>query len=648
MDNTWRRFGVSLAVRVWPKYGDHMLNRTKSVLVVALLALIASSLVPAQAAIVNPRHQAILNYWTPAAMASAQPMEYRFDKGAKVAHRVVGPQTLAGQTATAAAITPNAFVNNATGISWVDGGLVLQATGKVFFSIGAARYVCSGSVVTETDTGRSIVLTAGHCVYDQATRAFVTNFMFYPEYDTNPTSTCANTKWGCWTATALVAHNGWTSQPGLNSSSLQYDWGFAVVTTGGLSGTAQLDATVGSFDLAVPGFTSGAQGFSFGYPAAAPYAGADLTYCSQTLGEDANMGNVTWAMGSCGMTGGSSGGPWMSNFSTDRGGLSSVNSYGYTGLIGMYGPKFNTNTTDTFNAALTANANFIVGGVNVTPPVAAATVTGNATIGSTLTADTSATTGTGVSFTYRWQRATTVNGTYSNITGARASTYVVASADASRFIRVQVVATNAGGSSTVNSAAVGPVGAVAPVAAVTITGTAAVGSRLTASTTGTTGSTPITYSYVWSRALTVNDVFTNISGATASTYTPVAGDAGYVIRVTVTATNSAGSNQATSAPTSAVVVAPPVAVVTISGTARQNRTITAVTTATTGAAPITFTYQWSRSTATNGTYTPIANATGSTYLVTAGDVNYYIKVTIVATNSAGSSTATSAATARVR
>ena len=216
-----------------------MPTKSPKFVLLAAVALVVSSMVPAQAAQMDAQRQAILNYWTPAAMASAEPLDYRFDVGAKVAHRVTGPQTLAAQTA--AVIAPNAFTNTSTGSSWVDGGLVLAATGKVFFSIGASRYVCSGSVVTEADTGRSIVLTAGHCVFDQATRAFVTNFMFYPEYDTNPTSTCANTKWGCWTAIALVAHNGWTSQTTLNSSSLQYDWGFAVVTNGGLSGTAQLD-----------------------------------------------------------------------------------------------------------------------------------------------------------------------------------------------------------------------------------------------------------------------------------------------------------------------------------------------------------------------------------------------------------------------
>lgn len=213
-----------------------MFAKTKTLALLAISVMIASALTPAQAAQMDARHQAILNYWTPAAMASAQPLEYRFDVGSKVAHRVTGPQTLGQSTAqsTTAVVTPNAFTNNSTGSSWVDGGLALAATGKVFFSIGTSRYVCSGSVVTEADTARSIVLTAGHCIFDQTTRAFVTNFMFYPEYDTNPTSTCANTKWGCWTATALVAHNGWTSQTTLNSSSLQYDWGFAVVTNGGL------------------------------------------------------------------------------------------------------------------------------------------------------------------------------------------------------------------------------------------------------------------------------------------------------------------------------------------------------------------------------------------------------------------------------
>lgn len=55
------------------------------------------------------------------------------------------------------------------------------------------------------------------------------------------------------------------------------------------------------------------------------------------------------------------------------------------------------------------------------------------------------------------------------------------------------------------------------------------------------------YAYQW------KNEGANISGATASTYTPVSGDVGDNITVTVTATNTAGSTSATSAETTAVL-----------------------------------------------------------------------------------------------
>jgi len=56
-----------------------------------------------------------------------------------------------------------------------------------------------------------------------------------------------------------------------------------------------------------------------------------------------------------------------------------------------------------------------------------------------------------------------------------------------------------------------------------------------------------TFTYQWKRD------GTNIAGATAQTYTLVAGDVGKAITVAVTATNTAGSASATSAPTVNVV-----------------------------------------------------------------------------------------------
>ncbi|MDH1271288.1 hypothetical protein N5C81_27200 [Rhizobium pusense] len=68
------------------------------------------------------------------------------------------------------------------------------------------------------------------------------------------------------------------------------------------------------------------------------------------------------------------------------------------------------------------------------------------------------------------------------------------------------------------------------------------------STTGTWSGSP-TYARQWFAAGVA------ISGATAATYVPVAGDVGKAIAVRVTATNDKGSVPVTSAPTAAVVAA---------------------------------------------------------------------------------------------
>lgn len=82
-----------------------------------------------------------------------------------------------------------------------------------------------------------------------------------------------------------------------------------------------------------------------------------------------------------------------------------------------------------------------------------------------------------------------------------------------------------------------------------ITGTAQVGQVLTATNGTWTGNPTITYARQW-KADGVN-----IAGATGTTYTPVIGDIGKVITVTVTATNPDWSGAATSAATAAVIAA---------------------------------------------------------------------------------------------
>ena len=99
-------------------------------------------------------------------------------------------------------------------------------------------------------------------------------------------------------------------------------------------------------------------------------------------------------------------------------------------------------------------------------------------------------------------------------------------------------------------ASAAPVNSQLPV----ITGTAQVGKVLTSSTGTWTGATSFAYQWAGNQAL--------ISGATASTYTPVSSNAGATLTATVTATGPGGTASATSAPT-VPIVAGAVAVVVV-------------------------------------------------------------------------------------
>ena len=83
----------------------------------------------------------------------------------------------------------------------------------------------------------------------------------------------------------------------------------------------------------------------------------------------------------------------------------------------------------------------------------------------------------------------------------------------------------------------------------------------------------------------------------------------------------------------------------VSGTTRTGSTLTATSGTWTGAP--TFVYQWQRATSSAGTYTNISSAVNNTYVLTDTDIGKYIKVSIVATNGAGSASVLSEATSVV-
>ncbi|HEU4674335.1 MAG TPA: hypothetical protein VFS32_15685 [Candidatus Limnocylindrales bacterium] len=332
------------------------MNRSKAA-AVALLGTLAL-LLPAAAPVVARSQGAaeqsrVLAYWTRDRIANATPRDYVRNPDGSFSR---APEPRKGKPGGGGS------GNNVLGASWTGGGAILKLSGKVLFTMDSGDYICSGTLISDTASDRSIVITAGHCSYDAADGGFARNWTFYPEFDTNATYTCAQSKWGCWIATALAVHNGFAQAGGFNTQATTYDWSFAVLKNGGFSDNLAETALNGTMPKTFTAPAVGSQTFNFGYPAAGKYHGYDLVYCADQIFNDSLNQNLTLGV-DCDMTGGSSGGPWLGGFnkSTGVGTVDSVNSYGYNGQKKEYGPKFNSNTAATFNAALSASSNTLVG-----------------------------------------------------------------------------------------------------------------------------------------------------------------------------------------------------------------------------------------------------------------------------------------------
>jgi hypothetical protein len=202
-----------------------------------------------------------------------------------------------------------------------------------------------------------------------------------------------------------------------------------------------------------------------------------------------------------------------------------------------------------------------------------------------------------------------------------------------------MVAAAAGVFATVASAAA-PVNTAPP----TISGTAKVGSTLTANE-GTWSNSPTSYSYQWQRCASDGRACGDISGAASKTYSPVTGDVGHALRVVVTATNADGHAAATSdatdpvnsanGPTNSVRPA-------VSGSAVVGATLT-VSNGSWSPTPSSYTRQWQQCDSNGANCLNIAGATGQSYGVRAGDVDHRIRALVTAHTSNGQTTVASSA-----
>lgn len=201
--------------------------------------------------------------------------------------------------------------------------------GRVFLTIGGQDAACSGSIVGAPNA--STVLTAGHCVFDDDSGAFVSNVIFVPGYrdpdgDDGPQDPQA--PFGVWAVSSMATTDGW-----------QFDDESGVdvgILTLAQPGGRRIEDALGALGVGF-GFDYQQTYTEWGYPADAPYDGGQLfRTTSEFQGSDPSA--IPPAIGiDSDFTGGASGGP----FTDPDLRVLSVTSYSLDGDPGvLYGPHF--------------------------------------------------------------------------------------------------------------------------------------------------------------------------------------------------------------------------------------------------------------------------------------------------------------------
>ena len=258
---------------------------------------------------------------------------------------------------------------------WIDGGAVQTAAGRLYFEMPKnakwkgpwAAFVCSGTAVTDDtddpDNGRSIILTAAHCVYDDVNKAFARNVLFIPNQaatiGSGTDQNCNNDPMGCWVPSFGVVDTNWTAST--FPANIPWDYAYyGVNDLGAHSGTGaieSLEVAAGTLmiNFTTPEFNDGNPGAgTLDFTHALGYSLSDdplLMYCADDMTtEDTD----NWWLPGCGLSVGSSGGLWVQPMDIDTGSgpIISVNSWSFSGSPGMAGPKLDDTSAEcVFNTA---------------------------------------------------------------------------------------------------------------------------------------------------------------------------------------------------------------------------------------------------------------------------------------------------------
>ena len=202
---------------------------------------------------------------------------------------------------------------------WTSSGDVHQASGRLLFERAGRNYLCSATAVNDgsIDNIRSLILTAGHCVYDDENKQFATKFMFIPQQDDEGSDgsdrDCTNDKYGCWTPQFAVVDNGWASRSWPDN--IPSDYAYLVVSDVGshyggtdvsVNDEDALDKAVPALDITFRPPITGIQATALGYSGSED---PNFMYCTRNLSRETRLDRDGYKLNGCELSAGASGGP---------------------------------------------------------------------------------------------------------------------------------------------------------------------------------------------------------------------------------------------------------------------------------------------------------------------------------------------------
>lgn len=261
---------------------------------------------------VNTLTEASFDYNAAAAMAAvSKPVVFAGQRGGAKADHLARTLTLTDRSAPDSDVSPEAvgtggmhFTSSRVSPKALDTTFPVRTVGKLYFKIGTASYMCSGSMIKP-----GVVVTSGHCIHsgNGAASGWYNSFEFIPGYrKAGSTITQPYGSWTNWSyaSTTLAWYNGGGGVPNTG------DW--AVIVFGADSSGKRIGDYTGWLGYGT-GLAVGRHSTVLGYPGNLD-KGGQLHRIDAMTTDYGSLNNVNWGSD---MQGGSSGGPVVLNWRVD-------------------------------------------------------------------------------------------------------------------------------------------------------------------------------------------------------------------------------------------------------------------------------------------------------------------------------------------